>query len=236
MDAKSNTTATDPPPDASQLSGELTTGLANADSTAAERVQNLQWIHQARAAQLSRMAASLKAQYGADNSDVKAAEAAVAAANVTAARVSVLQRQLTTVDPQVSQNGWALHGRVFDAQLQPVSGFTVFLVDAKKTYQQAYGFAFTDDTGYFLLHYAGPGSVQGKSEPAIQAAAPPQLFIEIADTNALPVYLSTTDFQPVVGTTTYLNITLPDGNPPLGGPPPEIRDIALPAQKKKKKA
>jgi hypothetical protein len=236
MATKSNPAATDSAPDASQISGELTTGLAGADSIAAERVQSLQWVHQARAAQLSRTAATLKAQLGADNAEVKAAEAAVAAANTTAARVSLLHRQLTTVDPQVSKNGWALHGRVFDAQLQPVSGFTVFLVDANKTYQQAYGFAYTDDTGYFLLQYAGPSSAQSKSEPAIQADAQPQLFIEIADTNALPVHLSATHLQPAAGTATYHNIALPEGDPALGDPPPEIRNVALPPPKKKKKA
>lgn len=236
MATKSSTTATGSPPDTSQISGDLTTGLASADSTAAERVQNLQWVHQARVSQLARTAASLKAQYGADNPEVKAAEAAVAAANVTVARVSIAHQQLTSVDPQVAQNGWALHGRVFDAQLQPVSGFTVFLVDAKKSFQQAYGFAYTDDTGYFLLQYAGSDAAsQDKSATATQAAAAPQLFIEIADTKAQPVYLSTTAFQPVVGTATYQNITLPDGDQAIGDPPPEIRNIALPAQKKKKK-
>ena len=128
-----------------------------------------------------------------------------------------------------------LHGRVFDAQLQPVSGFTVFLVDGTKTYQQAYGFAYTDDSGYFLLNYAGPDpALQDKS----QAAAPAtqvQLFIEIANTKALPVFVSTTAFQPVEGAATYQNITLPDGDQPIGEPPHEIRDVALP-QKKKKKA
>jgi len=119
-----------------------------------------------------------------------------------------------------------------DAQQQPVSGFTVFLVDANKTYLQAYGFAYTDDTGYFLLNYAGPGSVQDSSETKTSADIPPQLFIEIVDTKALPVHLSTTDFRPIVGTATYRNITL--GNQPIGDPPPDIRDVALPSKKKKK--
>jgi hypothetical protein len=235
MATKPNTTASDLPPDASQISGELTAALASADSTAAVRVQNLQWVHQARLSHLSRTAASLKAQYGADDPGVKAAEAAAAAANVAAARVSMVHQQLTTVDPQFALNGWALHGRVFSAQLQPVSGFTVFLVDAAKTYQQAYGFAYTDDTGYFLLKYAGPDSEsQDRSQMATQAAAVPQLFIEVADTKALPVHLSTTAFEPVVGAATYQNITLRDGDHAIGDPPPEIRNIALPARKNKK--
>ena len=140
--------------------------LAAADDVAAQRVQTLAWVHQARAAQLSRSAASLTAQYGPDDPGVKSAEAAVAAANATAAQVAVVHYQVTTADPQVAANGWALHGRVFDAQLAPASGYTVFLVDSSKTYQQAYGFAYTDSTGYFLLNYAGSAGASGKTPTA----------------------------------------------------------------------
>jgi hypothetical protein len=229
------TKTTDLPPDASQISSELTAGIASADSIAAQRVQNLQWVHQARAAQLARTAASLKAQYGADDPGVKAAEAATAAAHATAARVAMVHRQLATTDPQVAPKGWALHGRVFDAKLKPVSGFTVFVVDATKTYQQAFGFAYTDDSGYFLLNYAGPETASKDKSPAAGTATQPQLFIEIANTKALPVFVSTTAFQPIEGAATYQNITLPDGDQAIGEPPPEIRDVAFPPQKKRKK-
>jgi hypothetical protein len=227
--------ATDLPPDASQISSELTAGVASADSIAAQRVQNLQWVHLARAAQLARTAASLKAQFGPDDPGVKAAEAATAATTATAARVAMIHRQLSTVDPQVAPKGWVLHGRVFDAKLKPVSGFTVFLVDATKTFQQAYGFAYTDDSGYFRLNYAGPAPASKDKSPAPAPATQPQLFIEIANKKALPVFVSTTVFQPVEGVATYQNITLPDGDQTIGEPPPEIRDVALP-QKKKKRA
>lgn len=236
MDTKSTTSATNLPPEASQISGELTAGIASADSISAQRVQNLKWVHQARASHLSRTAASLKAQLGADDPGVKAAEAATAAASATAARVAMIHQQLATADPQVAPKGWVLHGRVFDAQLQPVSGFTVFLVDATKTFQQAYGFAYTDDSGYFLLNFAGPDPAsQDKSQAAAPApASQPQLFIEIANKKALPVFVSTTPFQPVEGAATYQNITLPNGGQAIGEPPPEIRDVALPSKKKKK--
>jgi hypothetical protein len=108
----------------------------------------------------------------------------------------------------------------------------VFLVDATKTFQQAYGFAYTDDSGYFRLNYAGPDAASKDKSPA--AATQPQLFIEIANTKALPVFVSTTVFQPVEGVATYQNITLPDGDQAIGEPPPEIRDVALPRKKKKR--
>jgi hypothetical protein len=230
------TNTTNSPIDSAQINTEVTAGIASADSTAAQRVQNLQWVHQARASQLSRTASTLKAQYGADDPGVKAAEAAATAATTNAARVGMVHQQLATTDPQVAAKGWVLHGRVFDAHLQPVSGFTVFLVDATKAYQQAYGFAYTDDSGYFLLNYSGPAAASQDKSQAGAPAAQVQLFIEVANTKALPVFVSTTAFQPVEGAATYQNITLPDGNQAIGDPPPEIRATALPPQKKKRKA
>jgi hypothetical protein len=205
------------------LRTELASTLASADNNATQRVQNLKLVQQARLSGLSRTAAALKAQYGPDNAQVKTAEAAVAATTTTVARVSIMHQQLTTPVPQVAKQGWALHGRVFSAQLQPVSGFTVFLVNAEKTYQQLYGFAYTDETGYFVLSYAG---TQGQSPtPSAQ-----QLFLEIADAKGRPVYLSTTPFQPATESVTYQNVVLPSGEQPIGDPPQSIRNIAIPGK------
>ena len=81
MATDSKTTTSDTPPDMSDIGNQVTSNLASADNIAAQRVQTLTWVHQARAAQLSRTAATLKAQYGANDPGVKNAEAAVAAAN-----------------------------------------------------------------------------------------------------------------------------------------------------------
>jgi len=236
MATKSNTKTTDSPPVPLQISADLAHSLASADSIAAERVQNLQWICQARVSRLSRTVASLKFQYGPDNAEVKAAETAVAAANITAVGARMMHLRLTTVDPEVAKNGWALHGHLFNAQGDPVSGFTVFLVDATRTYQQAYGFSYTDDQGYFLMKSAAAGSESSdKSRTETQEQAPPQLFVEVVDAKARPVYLSTTAFEPALGTATYHGIALQKGDQALGDPPPEIRDIAFPTRKKGKK-
>jgi hypothetical protein len=221
-------------PDMSDIGNQVTSNLASADGISAQRVQSLMWVHQARAAQLSRTAATLKAQYGADDAAVKSSEAAAAAANATAARVAVVHQQVTTAEPQVAQNGWALHGRVYDADLAPVSAYTVFLVDASKAYQQNYGFAFTDDTGYFLLNY--PGSDAASKPPSAAGAPQPagasDLFVEVADRKGQLVFLSATAFLRVVGSATYQNIVLPAGKQSIGDPPPEIRQVALPKPKK----
>jgi len=217
------------PTPSAQVESDLATVLGSADSSAASSVQNLTLVHQARLTGLTRTAASVTAQYGAGSAQAVAAQAAVASSSNTVARVTMVSQQTTTPAPQVSATGWALYGRVFDSQLQPVSGFTVFLVDPQKSYQQAYGFAYTDATGYFLLSYSGTPS-QDPSPGQSQTGA--QLFLEIANTKAQPVYLSTTPFQPVLGSATYQNVTLPAGGKPIGDPPEAIRRVALPSQEK----
>jgi hypothetical protein len=246
MAENSKTTTSSAPADMADIGNQITSNLAAADDIAAQRVQTLAWVHQARAAQLSRTAVSLKAQYGPNDPGVKSAEAAVAAANATAAQVAVVHHQVTTADPEVAASGWGLHGRVFDAQLAPASGYTVFLVDSAKSYQQAYGFAYTDPTGYFLLNYPGPAGASGgapaaasgqtPSEGAPQAATTPELFVEVANTKARPVFLSMTAFQPVVGSATYQNVVLPAGQRPIGDPPPEIRQVAIPKATRRRKS
>src|ERR1700681_3405014 len=111
MATDSKTTTSDTPPDMSDIGDEVAKNLASADDIGAQRVQTLMWVNQARAAQLSRTAAILKSQYGANDPGVKSAEAAQAAANADAARASVVHQQVTTPEPQVAASGWALHGR-----------------------------------------------------------------------------------------------------------------------------
>jgi hypothetical protein len=206
---------------AAQFTAALTTTLAQADSSSSATTANLKLVHQAKLSQLARTAAALKAQYGASDSRTVAAEAAVTAGNATVARLGVASQQTATPAPTVAATGWALQGRVYDAQLQPAAQLTVFLVDSKKAFQSQYGFAYTDATGYFLINYA---------PPAGQAAQTPPLYVEIANAQAEPVYLATSAFQPAAGSTTYQNISLVAGKKPLGDPPAEIKKIAMPGR------
>jgi hypothetical protein len=219
----------------SDAGNQISTNLGSADSAAAQRLQTLGWVHQTPAAQLTRTAATLQAQYGSNDSGVQAAQAAAAAANTDAARAAVVQQQATTPEPNVAAKGWALQGRVFDAQLSPVSGYTVFLVDSAKSYQQAYGFAYSDSTGYFLLNYPGSEAKAKASVTAKQSSATPELYVAVVDKKAQPVYLSAASFQPAVGSAIYQNITVFGGQQPIGDPSPEIRNVAFPKSSSSKR-
>jgi len=154
----SNTGATAGMPSAAQISESLTSTLFSADSAAAQSVQALTLIQQARVTQLSRTAANLKAQFGANDAGVKAAEAAAGAAASTAARVAIVQQEINTASPQAPAKGFVLNGRVYDSNLQPLPGMTVFLVDGNNTYLRQFGFEYTDDTGYFQIVVSDAGN------------------------------------------------------------------------------
>jgi hypothetical protein len=244
-----------------QIETQLTSTLTTADAAATQGVQNMKLVHQARLTQLTRTAASLTAKYGASDPRTLRAQSAVAGASATVARVAMVYQQTATSAPAVAAGGWALYGHVYlpnasaPSQPNPAVRYTVFLVDSQKTYQEAYGFAYTDSTGYFLISYAGPQSSgtqstgtaaaetsssgtessapappQGQSPPPGQSQTTPALYLEIADTKAQPVYLSASPFQPTIGSATYQNVTLPSGDQPIGDPPDSIRKVAMPGK------
>ena len=220
MSTNSSTSGNTPPPTLDQISQTTAATLASADTGSAQTLLNLKMAHNARLTQLKRTADSLKKQLGPDDPTVKAAEAAVHVGSAKVAGISAVHQELDTPTPQVAADGWALHGRVYSSDLKPHAKYTVFLVDSQKTYQEAYGFTYTDNTGYFLFNVSG-------------AKTTPPLFLAMTNTKGEPIYLSTAPFQPAAGSVTYQNITLASGAHPLGDPPPAIRNIALPSRKTK---
>jgi hypothetical protein len=215
---------------ANQIKGEITTGLSGADASSAEGIASLGLVHQARVSHLTRTAASAVTQYGQNSTEAATAQAAVTATQATIAKVNLVKLQTSTATPQVSASGWALHGRIINAQLQPVASYTVFLVDAQHAYQSDYGFAYTDATGYFQLSFAGAAPSTDKQSKKSASATPPpsQLFVEVANAKGQPIYLASTAFQPIVGTATYQTHQLPANESPLGDPPEAIKKTAMP--------
>jgi hypothetical protein len=217
LESEKTSSTTTPAPE--QVKQQITSALSTGDGAAVQSATNLKWVQQARVSRLTRTAATLQAQYGATDPRVVQANAAVAAGTALVARISITNQQMATPAPAVPSGGWVLHGRVFDSQLKPVAKQTVFLVDQTNTYQKQIGFAYTDDTGYFLI-----------SSAEAPASPPPSLFVQVANAAAQPVYLAKTAFQPAANSASYQNITLAAGGP-IGDPPATVRADALPPGK-----
>jgi hypothetical protein len=237
MTAASASTGTNPTDDLKAPSQAIATA---ADTQAAASVSTLGLIQQARLANLRRTVTLATATYGKESTQASAATQAATAAAAASASLTVVSQQIDTPAPTVAASGWVLHGRVYASDLTPQASYTVFLVDAHKNYLSAYGFAYTDPTGYFQLSSDGgsaansaggaPAAIPAGAEPAAapSASAPVQLFLQVADASANPVLLSETAFVPVIGKATYQAVTLPVGAAKLGDPPAELRSVAMP--------
>jgi hypothetical protein len=203
---------------------KLNTGIGQIDLTSASRIQHLSTIHQARLTQYTRIAATVTAQSGETSPQAVAANAAVTASQSHIARINMIKQQVTNPAPAVSATGWALYGNVYNSSKAPVSGYSLYFVDATNTYQNAYGIAYTAADGSFHLACAGPAA--GHKAPATQ------LFVQVCNAAGNPVYTSPTAFTPTTGAATYQAITLPAGEKPLGVLPNVFRNITIPPLKK----
>jgi hypothetical protein len=95
-------------------------------------------------------------------------------------------------------------------------------VDRQKNYQNAYGFAFTDSTGSFVINYDGT-TAAGKA-----AASTPTVYLAITNAKAQLVFEGSAPLSLTVGSALYVDTTLPAGEPVLGDLPQEIRKVAVP--------
>jgi len=195
--------------------------MVQADSTSASGLQALSQTHQARLAQVTRIAATITRQSGASSAQATAARAVVTSSQATVARVAMLKQRVTAPAPAVPATGWAIYGSVYNSSSAPVQGYSVYFVDSTNTYQNAYGIAYTQADGSYQFVYAGP--------PAGQTAPAPTLYLQVASASGDPIYTSKTAFAPTTGLATYQAITLPVGEKPLGKLPIVLRAVTLPA-------
>jgi len=144
-------------------------------------MQTLSLVHQARLSQQKHAVTTLTAQYGATSaqSEGRASRCHILSDHGRAPWQWV-QQQVTLPPRRFQPPAGPLHGRVYNADLQPLAAHSVFLVDSQKNYLSTYGFAYTDSTGYFLISYSG--SVAPPSgQNATQTQSPSQFFVEIAE-------------------------------------------------------
>lgn len=191
---------------------------ANIDSQTAAQFSGLTLIRQARIGQLQRQAASITALRGASDPGVVALQASIQSQQSLASQLGAVRDQAMTPVPPVPANGWVLHGRVRDQNLQPVAQLTVLLLNDQKKWLRSYGYAFTDTTGYFILSYAPADSGKGDAAASLSA------YLEVLNQNRQPLYIDSSAFTLSTGATLYRDIVLTSVTP-LGNPPPGAASI-----------
>ena len=220
------------------VAADITTALQSSDEQTASSLQTLSLVHQARISQVTRYSTAVTAHYGAASPEATAAQAAVSASQAVAVRSDVVNRELNTPAPAVPAGGWVLHGHVYDANGAPVSAQTVFLATAQGAFQSEYGYAYTDDTGYYSLTVDAPAVAPAPppagNEPA--AASTAELCLAVTNQKRQLVYLSSTPFEPTAGTATYNYAHLSAGGQTIGVPPRGAKNPAPPPAPKSGKS
>ena len=201
---------------------------ASMDSQTAQQFNGLAQIRQARASQLQRQVASLTATYGATDPRVVAAKASLQNQQTFANRLGLVSTTTSTTAPTAPANGWVVYGRVRNADLTAAPQLTVFLADQSRAWLSNYGYAFTDQTGYFTLSYAPPasGKKQAKATDALTA------YLEVSNAACKLMYIDASPMSIETGAVVYRDIVL-SAKVPLGTPPcePGAPPSAPPAKK-----
>lgn len=216
-----DTNTTDPAATAKTLMNDA--WAANLDPQTAQQLTGLTQIRQARLSQQQRQAATLATEFGADDADVVTLNASIGVQQSFSSVLGVARDIATIAAPTVPTNGWALHGHIRDNKLQPIATLTVCLADEQKNFLSAYGYAYTDDTGYYMITYT--------PDPSTPAPAPLSAYLEILNSSGQAIYIDSAAFTLNPGTSLLRDLML-TSQTPLGGPPPGTPPVKIPKPKK----
>ena len=186
--------------------------VTNIDSQTVQQMTSLGQVRLARINQLQRQAATGTALKGADDPEVAAIQGSILSQQILVANLGVARNQAAVTAPIIPAKGWVVYGYVRDQNLQPVAQLTVFLVNEQKNWLRAYGYAFTDQTGYFNLSYTPAAGARASTTAVLSA------FLEVIDQKRQPLYIDSSPFSIGIGTGPYRDVVL-SGAGPLGKPP-----------------
>lgn len=129
-------------------------------------------------------------------------------------------RRATIKPPAVEADSWMVHGVVLDKHRQGKAGLSVGLFDATGKWRREFGYACTDERGYFALVY--PPAGQARAEVAV--AQP--LYLHVSDQNYKTLVKDTTPLHLATGQVYYRRLILPDAPGVCVPPSPETGDEA----------
>jgi hypothetical protein len=183
------------------------------DTQTSQQLTGIGLVRQARVNQQQREVAALAAQNGATDPGVVALQASIASQQSLVTVLGVTRDIATTQAPAVPANGWVLQGRVRSKTLAAVAKLSVCLVDETKSWLSAYGYSYTDSTGYFSIPFDPAAS--GANPPATPLSA----YLEVLNKSGKALYIDEAPFTIATGASVYRDVVL-SSLTPLGNPPP----------------
>uniref|UniRef100_A0A7V4LDQ5 Carboxypeptidase regulatory-like domain-containing protein n=1 Tax=Desulfobacca acetoxidans TaxID=60893 RepID=A0A7V4LDQ5_9BACT len=122
--------------------------------------------------------------------------------------------------PALEADTWMVHGVVLDKNRKGKPGLTVGLFDAAGKWRREFGYACTDERGYFAIIYPQTGKARGE----VSGAQP--LYLHVSDQNYKTLLQDTAPLHPAIGQVYYRRLILPDKPVVCVGPQPDSGDEA----------
>lgn len=216
--------------------------LPQADAYRADSLESLGRIRAVKGAVLERERTRLTEKYGAKDPSVQALSEQIAANQVLTRFLAAETLRARTTPVDADQNGWILHGRVFDRQSNPQPNLTIALYDSNNHWVESLGYACTDSSGYFKLTHAIKGAVlstHGETPRAATsggATAEPAgpVFIHVLDAKSSTLAVDSRELTPTVDRVDYVEIVM-SGAAPAECANPSGKERKPPRQTKSKK-
>jgi hypothetical protein len=183
---------------------------ANVDTENAQQLTNLAFVRQGRVNQLQREAAALATEFGAADAAVVTLNDSIKVQQSLTSVLGATRDIAATPSVTVPKNGWVLQGHIRDGGLSPIATLSVCLVDEQKNFLSAYGYAYTDDTGYYIITYT--------PDPAAPTPSPLTAYLEVLNSSSQAIYIDAASFTLNPGTNLTRDLMLASQTP-LGTPP-----------------
>lgn len=216
--------ASDPTIPIAQAEQTLNQVITGADAHRAAGLSHLSTVRQAKSEQWTRERTRLAKLLGDGHPAVVALNQRIAVNASLVTALGVASDQAQTDVPVVDKGGWVVHGRVRDAAFKPQPAMTVALYDENKKWLQQFGYASTDQTGYFLIRYKPQAATERTSEAAvITTGAITTAHLQVLDAKGRTVHIDSEALALQPDQAYYREIVLTGelvGQPPPGDPQP----------------
>lgn len=141
----------------------------------------------------------LTKKHGSNDSRVKIMAARVAQYPAVVQAMNTEEARSSSTLPIVTMDTWLIQGRVFDMDMNPMQGVTVFFVNADGAGIRPLGFGCTDKSGFYFIQ--GTAAV-------LQQIDGQSFFLSVSDSTKKILYTGTSSITFLIGKVNYQNIFL----------------------------
>jgi hypothetical protein len=185
------------------------------DTLRAEELERSKLFQTVKTRALEKEQHRLTVKLGADHPRVKKLASRLTYRNQMMADLEEETARAKIRVPAFEANTWMVHGVVLDKNRKGKPGLTVGLFDASGKWHQEFGYACTDDQGYFVMIYPKAGKTRGE----VSGSQP--FYLQVLDQNNKTLLKDPTPLQLTIGQVYYRRLVLTDKPAVCTAPQPE---------------